>query len=44
MAVSISERNDEELEVKLGTAFSNILNWCSLNFNALNLSKTNFII
>ena len=43
-AVSISERNDEELEAKLDTAFSNVLEWCSANFIALNLSKTNFII
>ena len=43
-AVPISERNDEELEVKLNTAFSNFLDWCSSNFIALNVSKTNFII
>ena len=43
-AVSISEKNDEELEAKLNTAFSNVLDWCSSNFIALNVSKTNFII
>ena len=41
-AISISEKNDEELETKLNTAFSNVLDWCSSNFIALNVSKNKF--
>jgi hypothetical protein len=43
-AISLSERNDEELIAKLDTALSNVLDSCSSYFSVLNLCKTNFII